>query len=151
MGKPKMTYADFAENDYRFFKEAYDEGLKGTSMAALGQSICERYLKHIISEYANPTSSTEQSPKSGVLSTQNLRRLTQYIQDEIKIEISAETEALIERINGFYFMTRYPGDESFIPNEEDIDRAFFAVESTRKFVHDFCSSMEDESEAPDTL
>lgn len=44
------TYLDFAENDYMFFRHAYDSGNKGTALAALGQNICERYLKHIVSE-----------------------------------------------------------------------------------------------------
>lgn len=143
MGKSRMTYADFAENDYLFFKAAYDDGLKGSPMAALGQSICECYLKHIISEYAIPTSVTDQSLKAAVLCTHNLRRLTQYIEDEMNIEIPSETESLIERINGFYFTTRYPGDESFIPTERDIDKTYSAVEASRKFVRELCEALED--------
>ena len=42
------TYLDFAENDYMFFRHAYDSGNKGTALAALGQNICERYLKHCV-------------------------------------------------------------------------------------------------------
>lgn len=142
MGREMMTYADFAENDYLFFKDAYDNNMKGTPMAALGQSICERYLKHIISEYANPTTAREQTQKESILSTHNLRRLTQYIQDKMEIEIPEDVEAKIERINGFYFSTRYPGDESFIPNEKDIDKAHAAVEATRDFTHELCKRME---------
>ena len=37
------TYAEFAENDYQFFRQSYDSGNKGSALAALGQSICERY------------------------------------------------------------------------------------------------------------
>lgn len=142
MGKSMMTYADFAENDYLFFKDAYDNGMKGTPMAALGQSICERYLKHIISEYANPITEREQTQKDSVLTTYNLRRLMQYIQDKMEIEIPEDVETKIERINGFYFSTRYPSDESFIPNERDIDKAYAAVEAARGFMRELCRTME---------
>ncbi len=43
-------YLSFAENDRRFFRDAYDHGIRGGALAALGQNICERYLKHLISE-----------------------------------------------------------------------------------------------------
>ena len=33
------TYAEFAENDYKFFRQSYDSGNKGSALAALGQSI----------------------------------------------------------------------------------------------------------------
>ena len=35
------TYAEFAENDYKFFRQSYDSGNKGSALAALGQSIFE--------------------------------------------------------------------------------------------------------------
>lgn len=57
------NYADFAENDYIFFKQAYANGNLGSPLAALGQSICERYLKHIVSEYSCPENEKEQMKK----------------------------------------------------------------------------------------
>lgn len=56
MGNSLESYFDFAENDYLFFRQAYDSNVRGSALAALGQNICERYLKHIISEYAIPDS-----------------------------------------------------------------------------------------------
>lgn len=53
------TYAEFAENDYKFFRQSYDSGNKGSALAALGQSICERYLKHLVSECAHPENESE--------------------------------------------------------------------------------------------
>lgn len=38
------SYFEFAENDYLFFKEAYLAGLKRPTLAAIGQSICERLV-----------------------------------------------------------------------------------------------------------
>ena len=128
------TYAEFAENDYRFFRQAYDTGNKGSALAALAQSICERYLKHLISECAQPENELEDARKESVLRTHSLRRLIRYISDDMGIDIPEFTENAMDRIDGFYFTTRYPGDDSFIPSEKDIDRADEAVRLCRDFV-----------------
>lgn len=47
-------------------------------------------------------------------------------------------------IDGFYFSTRYPGNESFIPSIRDIDKANMAVENTRNFTLAICREMEQE-------
>lgn len=142
MGYMENSYLSFAENDHCFFRDAYDHGIRGGALAALGQSICERYLKHIISEYANPETDLEQHRKERALHTHNLQVLMKYIQEEMGICIPEETEESLDRINGFYFTTRYPGDDSFIPSERDISKADTAVESARHFVLQICREME---------
>ena len=57
-----------------------------------------------------------------------------YISGDMGIDIPDETESALDRIDGFYFTTRYPGDDSFIPSEKDIDRADEAVRLCRDFV-----------------
>ncbi|HIY63651.1 MAG TPA: HEPN domain-containing protein [Candidatus Mediterraneibacter stercoripullorum] len=57
-----------------------------------------------------------------------------YISGDMGIDIPEETETALDRIDGFYFTTRYPGDESFIPSEKDIDKADKAVRLCRDFV-----------------
>ena len=128
------TYAEFAENDYKFFRQSYDSGNKGSALAALGQSICERYLKHLVSECAHPENESEAVSRESVLRTHSLRRLMRYISGDMGIDIPEETETALDRIDGFYFTTRYPGDESFIPSEKDIDKADKAVRLCRDFV-----------------
>ena len=46
-----------------FFKNAYTAGIKGAPLASLGQNICEKYLKHLISEYLNPQNENEELKK----------------------------------------------------------------------------------------
>ena len=142
MGKGMTTYLDFAENDYMFFKSAYDAGNKGGALTSLGQSICERYLKHIISEYAHPETQQEHMDKESVLKTHSLRRLLKYCESTMEFDIPDEAESAMERIDGFYFSTRYPGDDSFIPTSRDVDKACAAVESARAFALDICRLME---------
>lgn len=96
------SYLDFAENDYQFFRAAYDDGLLYGALASMGQSICERYLKHIVSEYADIHTQTEQQQQERVLHTHNLQILTRYIRDNMNIDIPDDVEISLDRINGFY-------------------------------------------------
>ncbi|MCC2255560.1 HEPN domain-containing protein [Ruminococcus sp. CLA-AA-H200] len=138
------NYYDFAENDYQFFNQSYTMGIKAPAQAALGQSICERYLKHIISEYANPETDSEFYKKESVLRTHSLHKLTTYLQDDMGIEIPDRILDELGRIDGFYFTTRYPGDDSFIATERDIDTARSAVEYARTFTLGIIRQMEHE-------
>ena len=138
MAENLNSYFSFAENDFLFFRQAYDTGNKGSALAALGQSICERYLKHVISEFAQPENRDEMQDKENILRTHSLRRLMRYIQEDMDLEIPEKSEMAMDRIDGFYFTTRYPGSESFIPSERDIDKANMAVEEARKFTLDIC-------------
>ena len=67
-----------------------------------------------------------------------------YISGDMGIDIPEETESALDRIDGFYFTTRYPGDDSFIPTERDIDRADKAVRLCRDFVFQTMSEIEQE-------
>lgn len=142
MGEGMNSYLSFAENDYLFFRQAYDTGNKGSALAALGQNICERYLKHIISEYAQPENRSEMQDKEMILRTHSLRRLMRYIQEIMGLEMPEKAEISMDRIDGFYFTTRYPGSESFLPSERDIDKANTAVEEARKFTISICSKFQ---------
>lgn len=137
-----VTYQDFAEDDYRFFKSAYDRGIKGNALAALAQNICERYLKHVVSEYAHPENKEEVLNKEHILRTHSLRRLMGYIHDDMGIEIPEDVEEKLERIDGFYFTTRYPGEESYLASDRDIDKANLAVDVARNFVSELCQEIE---------
>lgn len=142
MAEIMTSYMDFAENDYSFFRQAYDNNNKGSALAALGQNICERYLKHIVSTYANPESNREIREKESALRTHNLNKLMSYISDNMGIEIPEDVELSLNVIDGFYFTTRYPGSESFIPRERDIDKANRAVEKARAFTVEICHELE---------
>ena len=55
----------------------------------------------------------------------------QYVPD-IKLNRQA-----LNLINGLYFTTRYPGDESIVVEKEDIDDYIEAVKECRKSVIEF--------------
>lgn len=144
MGNSLESYFDFAENDYLFFRQAYDSNVRGSALAALGQNICERYLKHIISEYAIPDTNHEMREKEWILKSHSLNKLMKYIMDDMGIKIPDEAETNMGVIEGFYFTTRYPGADSFMPTSRDIEKANRAVESTRNFVLDVCHKLDHE-------
>ena len=51
------SYFDFAENDFQYFKASYEAGIVANMMGAMAQGICEKYMKHLVSEYYKPDNS----------------------------------------------------------------------------------------------
>lgn len=131
------TYWDFAENDYNFFQQSFRSGNKGNPLAYIGQSICERYLKHIIEEYAEPVSPEEDAAKQSVLRTHSINKLLKYLNEQMEIPISDELTRDLLCVDGYYFSTRYPGSESFMASDRDILLAKKAIESARAFVSEY--------------
>lgn len=135
MAKELKTYFDFAENNYDFLLAAYEQGLVGNAMGAMAQETCEKYLKHIIEEYVVPQDLQGNAEKAEILRTHNLSKLSKYIVQYVS-DIKLNRQAL-NLINGLYFTTRYPGDESIVVEKEDIDDYIEAVKECRKSVIEF--------------
>ena len=77
-----------------FFRQAYDSNVRGSALAALGQNICERYLKHIISEYAIPDTNHEMREKEWILKSHSLNKLMKYIMDDMGIKIQMKQKPI---------------------------------------------------------
>lgn len=127
------TYFDFAENDFRFMQDAYEHGIKGTSMAALGQSISERYLKHVISEYARPQDIAGRREKAETMETHLLAPLINYIKQDMRAALPKDVEMPARSMDAFYFSTERPGKNSFLPSEDDIEWAYEATKTVREY------------------
>ena len=61
------SYFDFAENDFQYFKASYDAGIVANMMGAMAQGICEKYMKHLISEYYKPDDAMQQKDFENIL------------------------------------------------------------------------------------
>jgi HEPN domain-containing protein len=122
MGK-NVTYFDMAENDYLFLSKTYEDGRVGNAMCYIAQNICERYLKHVIDISGAKEDITD------VLRTHSLKILRKYIVKNIE-EFQCDWTAVLQA-DGFYFSARYPGEESFIVDEDDVRECWEAVEETR--------------------
>ena len=140
MAKDLKTYYDFADNNFNFLIAAYEQGLIGNAMGAMAQETCEKYLKHIIEEYIVPNDSNENVKKMELLRTHNLTKLSKYILNYLP-DIKLDRQSL-NLVNGLYFTTRYPGDESIVVEKEDIEEYVEAVKKCKKAVDEFIRSRE---------
>lgn len=128
----QVNYYSFAEDDYLFLKANINEKRVSNAMASLAQNICERYLKHIIEQYCTAIDCTD------VLKTHSLKKILRFLEEQLpdfKIK-----KRIVVLADGYYFSARYPGDESFFANEEDIDICWEAVQETKKSVDIYLKS-----------
>lgn len=126
------NYFDFAENDYKYFIESYENGTIANMMGAIAQGICEKYMKHLICEYYHPENISENEERNITLRTHSLNRLMKYLKNHMEIEFSKEAKAEMRIIDGFYFSARYPGEDSIELDAEDIEHCAAAVKKCRE-------------------
>lgn len=122
----EITYFTRAENDFLFLKFAYDNRRVDDAMGYLSQSICERYLKHVIDVYC-----LEQDT-SVVLRTHSLRVLSKFLKKNLGDFICDWGKVL--KCDGYYFSARYPGNEAVELDRDDIEECWEAVLETRACV-----------------
>lgn len=130
------TYKDFADNSYAYFMFAYDNNQLFNEMGAMTQSICERYLKHLIAEYAEPENDRERDSKERVLRSHNLRVLSNFLRHTMELPMPKTLVTSLNSVNGFYFSTRYPGEDSTTLTQEDLDECAEAIRLCKAYVED---------------
>lgn len=135
----EKTYLDYAENDYLYFRDCQKQGLVANAMAYVAQNAAEKYLKYIIEEYDQ---SSDRKGRTEVLHTHSIKKLLDYIEDDMQIPISYNTRKEILPINGFYYSTRYPGDDSFFVKERDIKLCAEALRTCRSFTLELIKELE---------
>lgn len=131
MEKELVTYFDFAEDDYQYLLEDYNNGRVANYMGASSQNTCERYLKYIIEEMFYPQTESEEDNKVNILKKHNLRTLVKFLRKNNLCDFSKDEIAAINAVNGFYYTTRYPGDDSISVDKEDIDDCMEALNICR--------------------
>lgn len=148
------THYDFAENDYQFFKRAYDAGNYGNSMGAMAQNICEKYLKHLVEEYFPSDSKEKFQEKQQALRTHNLSRLLNFLEKNMGMCIAEEVQDKLQLIDGYYFSTRYPGDNAVELTQRNIRQCMEAINLCRDQVIGMIHEIEEreaEKEEPASL
>ncbi|WP_455055003.1 HEPN domain-containing protein [Merdimonas faecis] len=138
MAEELKTYYDFADNNYDFLMAAYKNGLVGNAMGTMAQETCEKYLKHLIDEYVILGDSADNAKKTEILRTHNLTKLSKYISSHLP-EVNLDRPSL-NLVNGLYFTTRYPGDESIMVEKDDLDEYIDAVKKCKNAVDEFIRS-----------
>ncbi len=127
------TYYDFALDDYRFLCELKKNGITANSIGAIAQNTCERFLKHLINEYI-PVTEENRGQVTDILTTHNLNRLTYFWNKVSENKIPADVSGRLRKINGFYFSTKYPGDDCQTLTKENIASCYEAVEACKQAV-----------------
>lgn len=112
------TYYDFAENDYLFLKDIIEENRFCNGLAFMSRDVCERYLKYIVETYYTPQKQEDTDKKHNILRTHSLTKIYKFIEKDMDIPISRDCKYAMKAIDGFYYTSRYPGDESY---EIDLD------------------------------
>ena len=127
------TYYDFALDDYRFLSELKKSGITANSIGAIAQNTCERFLKHLINEYV-PVTEENRQQITDILTTHNLNRLVFFWNRFSEYGIPGKVSDLLKKINGFYFSTKYPGDDCQTLTMENIASCHEAVEACKQVV-----------------
>ncbi|MDO5145632.1 MAG: HEPN domain-containing protein [Eubacteriales bacterium] len=135
------TYKDFADNSYQYFMFAYNNNQLFNEMGAMAQNICERYLKHIISEFAEPETDKEAMEKERALRTHNLRSLIHYLCKTMGLSMPRSLIQALHSVNGFYFSTRYPGEDSITLDSEDMDDCADALKQCKAYVEELIEEL----------
>ena len=55
-------------------------------MGAMAQGICEKYMKHLISEYYKPDDAMQQKDFENILRTHSLNRLMKFLKGNMEAE-----------------------------------------------------------------
>jgi len=136
------TYYDFALDDYRFLCELRKNGITANSIGAIAQNTCERFLKHLINVYV-PVTDDNRQQVTDILTTHNLNRLVFFWNQFSENRIPSDVAAKLKKINGFYFSTKYPGDDSLTLSLENIASCYDAVEACKQTVDEIIAASDD--------
>lgn len=97
-------------------------------------------MKHIISELYSPQDIDAQNKMMRVLRTHNLNNLVNFLRNTMDIEFSPECETEMRIIDGYYFTTRYPGEDSILLDSRDLYHCMNAVSLCREETLNICAS-----------
>ena len=134
------TYYDFALDDYRFLCELKKSGITANSIGAIAQNTCERFLKYLINEFI-PVSEDNRQVITEILTTHSLNRLVFFWNRFSENRIPSDVLELLRRINGYYFSTKYPGDDCQTLSKDNILTCFEAVEACKQAVDEIITRM----------
>lgn len=127
------NYLDFAENDFNFLIQCYENKIEANALTSISLNACEKYMKYIIDTYYNAGNDHEMvHNKEDVLRSRNLSVLMKFLKQNLGVAYSKKTDMILKSINGYYFNTRYPGTDSFRVDSEDIELCIEALRLCRK-------------------
>ena len=136
------SYYDFACETFDLFETSYNSGLVNNNMGALAQEACEKFLKHIIDVYIVSADDEINWEKIGLLRVHSLKLLLRFINE--KLDDFPINNYELNDIDGFYYTTRYPSEESIILDEQDIKHVRKIVRKCKRKVDEYIEKKENE-------
>ena len=96
----------------------------------------KKYLYLLKSEVSSEEldDAMQQKDFENILRTHSLNRLMKFLKANMGAEFSKNTQTHMRMIDGFYFSTRYPGDDSIEIDGDDVETCNDAIELCRKEV-----------------
>lgn len=134
--KRKNTFYGYAEDDFYFLKRAIENGNKGNAICSISQSIIERFLKQIIVNYIDDNNDHEEY--SNILRAHNLKKIMNFICQNLN-DFNLN-RSIVMNCNGYYFDSRYPGNDSFFVNNDDIESYWDSVLKCKEYVDNYINN-----------
>lgn len=132
----KNDYYSYAEDDrvcIEILYNNYKEDKKNSSyncICWMCENVCERYLKQIIEEKITVSGIDMNSEKTNILKNcHSIRKLFRYL---TRNGINIENEEEIDKCDGYYYSSRYPGNDSFFVVEKDIEYCYNAMNKCKE-------------------
>lgn len=126
-----VSYFGFADNDYACLVEDFNKGRIAIYIIELSYYICERYLKEIVEECCIPKNNNDELKKQSILKSHSLNSILKYLK-KYGIIFSNDSISAMLKIDGMYFSSRYPGDDSLTLDSDDMKLCKEAVTLCRK-------------------
>lgn len=134
----KNNYYSIAENDLKYIEEVALNSCYYNQTTVQCQQAGEKFLKYIVETYCI---NADKENVIDCLKTHNIRKLIRFIQEQIpSFTIDSKQATLLQ---GYYFETRYPGDNFFTATKEDVDTCYEALRVIEKAVYSFMVSQND--------
>lgn len=141
MGK-EVSYYSFADNDYLYLKANIEDDRVSNSMCSSAQNICERYLKAVVEEKAIEQEDTD------IMRTHSLKRLRQFIIENIP-DFECDWKTVVAA-DGYYFTARYPGEDAFFVNKDDVKECWEAVLETKRATDRFLEAQKEQEKVQES-
>lgn len=133
----KVSYFDMAENDYCFLDDDFKRGRVGNVMCYASQCICERYLKYLIEKFYKGEEDT-----TVILHTHSIKMLRKFVCKKLP-DFMCDWPKILP-VDGYYFSDRYPGDDSFIVDAEDVQISWEAATELRESLLKYVANKQEE-------
>lgn len=131
----RRTFLACAEDDYRSLLRCYNEGAVSNQMGVLAQEVCEKYLKHLISEFVLPRNEAEVAEKKLVLDNEahSSKALVPFLEEKLGLWLPRDLVEHIESLDSYFGDSWVPRENDFLLNKDDIARCFMTATLCRDY------------------